>query len=759
MQPPAKRPHLGNNSSGVRNSVGPDTFSNGQPSPNGIATYCANGTVTVAREDWDRLCTKLITVESSLSELKSSMRKTSSCAALDDGGNSNNIYNDGQQSGDNDSMAKHFSTYGIHTRNDVTGEMVHLGGASVPALILALSRGGDEQEGLQELLGKSMLPLFGLDNESSTYPFVDLWGLPHGSAARAAELARALPSDSECLSFFRFFKETAHPIYPVILDIEKFESELLLFLINRASSPSLESEGKSGQANQTIYGQSLRWVGLLFAVLGSGCQCSALARKERELTSQVYVCCSFECLRFTNFITIATLETIQTLLVIGNVISNNMNAGVAWSLLGLTIRLAQTLGLHRICPPATPFEIKSTRLRIWWALIWQDSLLSITYDRAPTMIGTINKPTPLAPESTKGNRSFSDCMYQLCKVAHCIVSDRASTVSDPADAFERIIIHRRALEDIMADAADFLRDSRRCRSQREQLEHWVLYLHMSYTTSELCRPAVTSYRDAPSTSPPPPTPSSPNPQATQPTNLASLRSTLITSLANTVEAFLGLQNITPFAVRSWAAVHRSLSSALLLGILAEPARNPRARALLEKLVSVMLDVVAAVKDPAELNGPVARSVAALKKILAVQGSATNSNSTPSATGSTPVADPTNPNASGLAAPQRPDYKATTTAMTDPIAALQAAAIASAEGALDVDPELQASPYALMDSILWGGATCAGAGMNGGGQQQQGNGHGSVHSNGNGHGNGNGNVGVGGMGLVPSHGHVREGAVG
>lgn len=31
------------------------------------------------------------------------------------------------------------------------------------------------------------------------------------------------------------------------------------------------------------------------------------------------VCCSFECLRFTNFLSHVTLESIQTLLILGNV--------------------------------------------------------------------------------------------------------------------------------------------------------------------------------------------------------------------------------------------------------------------------------------------------------------------------------------------------------------------------------------------------------------------------------------------------------
>jgi hypothetical protein len=106
------------------------------------------------------------------------------------------------------------------------------------------------------------------------------------------------------LSFFRCYRETAHIVYPAVADIDQFESDLLLFLINRASAQS--NQANSGVTEEVIYGKDLQWIGLLFALLASGCQCSALPRKERELTSQVYVCCSFECLRFTNFLSHAT---------------------------------------------------------------------------------------------------------------------------------------------------------------------------------------------------------------------------------------------------------------------------------------------------------------------------------------------------------------------------------------------------------------------------------------------------------------------
>jgi hypothetical protein len=77
------------------------------------------------------------------------------------------------------------------------------------------------------------------------------------------------------------------------------------------------------------------------------------------------VCCAYECLRIINYLSRATSTDIQTLLILGNVISNNMNAGVAWSLLGLTIRLAQTLGLHYGPASSDPSVAQTNRSKIW----------------------------------------------------------------------------------------------------------------------------------------------------------------------------------------------------------------------------------------------------------------------------------------------------------------------------------------------------------------------------------------------------------
>ncbi|KAK5722087.1 hypothetical protein LTR17_014435 [Elasticomyces elasticus] len=548
------------------------------------------GFVTLGRPEFDLLCSKLNGLENSIAELRRELSKTSADRHVRHESSASagavHINGDGPHR-----RPTHTDVHGIHTKNDA-GQIVHLGAGSIPAMLYALGQGqgqsADEKIKLQEFLGKSILPLFGLDNESATYPFVDLWGLPHGSIQRAQELAKALPSDAQCLQLFRCYRDLGWVIYPGVADIPLLEQDITAFLVNRAAMAG----SMDGVTEQSIYGQTYYWLAVLFAVLGSGAQCSAMPRRERELTSQVYMCCSFECLRYTNFLSQPHLESIQALIVIGNVIANNMNAGTAWSLLGLTIRLAQGLGLHRDCPPNVPTNVTLPRSKTWWAIIWQDSLLSMTYDRASTTGDIASNSMPM-PQHISDVGAYHSTMYQLCKVGLDIVRDRALRM-DPTEQYNRILRHRDEISNIMRDSADYLRDSRKCTSTKETLEHWGLYLHSSYALSELYRPAI-------------------SPSASNPEIAKAFRTLCIDNLINTVESYLGLNNITSFARQSWAAMHRALSSALLLGILGEHTRSERARRLIGRFIAVIGDIADSV-DPQEISAPVQRGLAALGRL-------------------------------------------------------------------------------------------------------------------------------------------------
>ena len=201
--------------------------------------------------------------------------------------------------------------------------------------------------------------------------------------------------------------------------------------------------------------------------------------------------------------------------------ANNLNAGTAWSLLGLTIRLAQGLGVHHACPPDTATEIAFPRSKIWWAIIWQDSLLSITYDRA-SAAGALEVSTMPLPQHYGPIGAYHAVMYQISRVGLEIVRDRARPMS-ARETINRIREHRDDLARILKDAPEYLRSTKKLNTKKETLEHWGLYLHSSFYMSELCRPAISPNADL---------------------ELAkAFKQTCIDNLINAVDAFLGLNKI------------------------------------------------------------------------------------------------------------------------------------------------------------------------------------------------------------------------
>ena len=250
-------------------------------------------------------------------------------------------------------------------------------------------------------------------------------------------------------------------------------------------------------------------------------------------------------------------------------------------------------------------------------------------------------------------------MRCLCRIGLNVNRQRA--VSRPTNQqLLRIVEDRDKIMDVIECMADHLADVTKCRSIKDQLEFWNLYLHRSYILSELCRPAITYHH-----------------RRKEHRNIAvSLRLTCITNLANTVEAFLGLHNITEFASQSWAAVHRSLSSALLLGILGEPTRNERVLGLLSRLVTVMSNILLGV-DPSEISAPIARSITALQKLIRPQSNL------------------------GVAQSAEEIYGYTGYEFEN-----QTIASVSGPSTVESSPQMlfgedQESPYSLLNNIIWG----------------------------------------------------------
>jgi hypothetical protein len=142
------------------------------------------------------------------------------------------------------------------------------------------------------------------------------------------------------------------PIYPGLANPDQFKIELQSLLDNRD-----QVIANADKACYTSYHQQQHdasWFALLFGVLACGAQCLSTMDAEAELNSKVFgTFCfpdihelalmllqlkgsiSLSCLRKANFLVSPSTNSVQALLHIGSTLRNDMNPGIAWSLLGM----------------------------------------------------------------------------------------------------------------------------------------------------------------------------------------------------------------------------------------------------------------------------------------------------------------------------------------------------------------------------------------------------------------------------------------
>jgi hypothetical protein len=137
--------------------------------------------VTVPKEEWDKMNHDLLTMKETINELRACVDN-----AMDEKPGAVTAEAKGDDS----------DTEGIHAPSGNLGTM-HLGSRSVLAYMIGLGRKQSTQEAAKTVLVEDVLPKLGLDNETSTYPFVDLWSTD-ASEWDVGALCRTLPGDAQC---------------------------------------------------------------------------------------------------------------------------------------------------------------------------------------------------------------------------------------------------------------------------------------------------------------------------------------------------------------------------------------------------------------------------------------------------------------------------------------------------------------------------------------------------------------------------------
>lgn len=179
---------------------------------------------------------------------------------------------------------------------------------------------------------------------------------------------------------FRAYKETPQAFWGFVVDIDDLEAKLMLYLEDRS-----RNAGSSTRSSRPV---TASWLAILFAVLAVGSFYLDAPYHVRTASSQRYVQISFHFLRVGNFLLRPSFDSIQALLMVNFCLINDMKAEASWALMGLTCRLAQSLGLHRPAsserasqqPDAKATEM--IRRKLWWTVVWHDTLTSLSFDRS-----------------------------------------------------------------------------------------------------------------------------------------------------------------------------------------------------------------------------------------------------------------------------------------------------------------------------------------------------------------------------------------
>jgi hypothetical protein len=112
-----------------------------------------------------------------------------------------------------------------------------------------------------------------------------------------------------------------------------------------------------------------------------------------------------QALRYASFMNTPTLLGIQTLVMMGPYLTNSGRFLDAWTLFGLTIRLAHSMGLHRnpkFIDPVPPLRECMIRRTLWWWMLHMDQQYSVTLGRPLGIsgIGDCPPPEPLTTNTT-----------------------------------------------------------------------------------------------------------------------------------------------------------------------------------------------------------------------------------------------------------------------------------------------------------------------------------------------------------------------
>lgn len=161
-----------------------------------------------------------------------------------------------------------------------------------------------------------------------------------------------------------------------------------------------------------------------------------------------------QALRASAFMSRPTLRSLHALLIIGPYLTNSGRFLDAWSLFGLTIRLAQSIGLHRnprYLDPVPDLRECTIRSNTWWWMLHIDQLYSMTLGRPLGISGIGDCPPAELLTTDPAVLRLGEFVDQLTILGRQVLSSNQLTDAKVDMFTDRLI----SLWDTMPDTLQF----------------------------------------------------------------------------------------------------------------------------------------------------------------------------------------------------------------------------------------------------------------------------------------------------------------
>lgn len=143
-------------------------------------------------------------------------------------------------------------------------------------------------------------------------------------------------------------------------------------------------------------------VALHFVVYAMGTQfIHTPSNQERAQIAEFYVSAAQQALRLSSYLSRASVRTLQAMVLIGYFLMNDNHASDAWAFGGVLVRQAYAMGLHRdpdIIAPRCSRSDKQQRRKLWQAIFFQDTFLTVLLKLPPTTTFSDIRPESLSDE-------------------------------------------------------------------------------------------------------------------------------------------------------------------------------------------------------------------------------------------------------------------------------------------------------------------------------------------------------------------------